>query len=95
VRLGYRYLSLKAAAWDEDTNIFPEQFRIAIDDFNREALSIEVDFSLPAERVIRTLDRVIEWRGKPQALRCDNGPEYISATSQSRQKWGDYHGNLL
>ena len=31
-----------------------------IDDFNREALSIEVDFSLPAERVIRTLDRVIE-----------------------------------
>ena len=31
-----------------------------IDDFNREALSIEVDFSLPAERVSRTLDRVIE-----------------------------------
>jgi putative transposase len=51
-----------------------------IDDFNREALSIEVDFSLPAERVIRTLDRVIEWRGKPRALRCDNGPEYISAS---------------
>ena len=43
-----------------------------IDDFNREALSIEVDFSLPAERVIRTLDRVIEWRGKPRAIRCDN-----------------------
>ena len=51
-----------------------------IDDFNREALSIEVDFSLPAERVIRTLDRVIEWRGKPRALRCDNGPEYVSAS---------------
>jgi type I restriction enzyme R subunit len=30
VRLGYRYLSLKGAAWDEDTNIFPEQFRFAI-----------------------------------------------------------------
>jgi putative transposase len=39
-----------------------------------------VDFSLPAERVVRTLDRVIEWRGKPQALRCDNGPEHISAS---------------
>ena len=51
-----------------------------IDDFNREALSIEVDFSLPAERVIRSLDRVIEWRGKPRAIRCDNGPEYISAS---------------
>ena len=50
-----------------------------IDDFNREALSIEVDFSLPAERVIRSLEQVIEWRGKPKALRCDNGPEYVSA----------------
>jgi putative transposase len=31
-----------------------------IDDFNREGLGIEVDFSLPAERVIRSLDRFIE-----------------------------------
>jgi putative transposase len=29
-------------------------------------------------RVIRSLDQVIEWRGKPAAIRCDNGPEYIS-----------------
>ncbi len=49
-----------------------------IDDFNREGLSIEVDLSLPAERVIRTLDQIIEWRGKPRSIRCDNGPEYIS-----------------
>ena len=49
-----------------------------IDDFNREGLAIEVDFSLPAERVIRTLDRIIEWRGVPRQIRCDNGPEYIS-----------------
>lgn len=33
-----------------------------IDDFNREGLGIEVDLSLPAERVIRTLDQIIEWR---------------------------------
>ena len=32
-----------------------------LDDFNREGLGIEVDFSLPAERVIRSLDRIIEW----------------------------------
>lgn len=51
-----------------------------IDDFNREALGIEVDFSLPAERVTRALDRIIEWRGKPGAIRSDNGPEYISGT---------------
>ena len=49
-----------------------------IDDFNREALGIEVDFSLPSERVIRALNQIIEWRGKPRAIRCDNGPEYVS-----------------
>ena len=46
-----------------------------IDDFNREGLGIEVDFSLPSERVIRSLDRIIEWSDKPKAIRCDNGPE--------------------
>jgi len=38
-------------------------------DFNREGLGIEVDFSLPAERVVRSLNRIIEWRGKPQIIR--------------------------
>jgi putative transposase len=52
-----------------------------IDDYNREGLGIEVDFSLPAERVVRSLDRIIEWRGKPLVIRCDNGPEYISAVT--------------
>jgi putative transposase len=51
-----------------------------IDDFNREGLCIDVDFSLPSERVIRALDHVIEWRGAPNSIRCDNGPEYISTT---------------
>lgn len=49
-----------------------------IDDFNREGLAIEIDLSLPSVRVIRALQQVIEWRGKPQTIRCDNGPEYIS-----------------
>ena len=49
-----------------------------IDDYNREGLGIEVDLSLPALRVIQTLERIIEWRGKPKSIRCDNGPEYIS-----------------
>jgi len=49
-----------------------------MDDYNREGLAIEVDQSLPSTRVIRALEQVIEWRGKPAALRCDNGPEYIS-----------------
>ena len=49
-----------------------------LDDYNREGLGIEVDRSLPAARVIRSLEQIIEWRGKPTAIRCDNGPEYIS-----------------
>lgn len=49
-----------------------------IDDFNREGLGIEIDFSLTSERVIRTLEQIIEWRGKPLIIRCDNGPEYVS-----------------
>lgn len=49
-----------------------------LDDFNREGLAIEVDLSLPSARVIRSLEQIIQWRGKPRIIRCDNGPEYIS-----------------
>ncbi|MCG1018500.1 hypothetical protein [Burkholderia sp. b13] len=45
-----------------------------INDFNREALGIEIDFSLPSQRVIRALRQIISWRGRPKAIRCDNGP---------------------
>ena len=60
-----------------------------LDDFNREGLGIEVDFSLPSERVIRSLDRIIEWRGKPSTIRVDNRPEYIS---EKLKKWAEKHG---
>lgn len=60
-----------------------------IDDFNREALGIEVDFSLPSAWVIRELQQIISWRGKPQVIRCDNGPEYISLAIQ---KWATEQG---
>lgn len=50
-----------------------------IDDFNREALAMDIDLSLPTERVVRALDQIIEWRGKPLVIRSDNGPEYISS----------------
>ncbi len=46
-----------------------------IDDYNREALAIEVDTSLPADRVKRVFQEVISRRGKPAQIRTDNGPE--------------------
>ena len=66
-------------------------FRVlnVIDDFNRGALGMEIDFSLPAERLIRSLKQIIEWRGKPKVIRCDNGPENISAALQNWAKAED------
>ena len=49
-----------------------------IDDHNREVLTIEIDTSLPARRVIRSLRQIIEERGKPLRIIVDNGPEYTS-----------------
>lgn len=63
-----------------------------LDDYNREGLGIEVDFSLPSARIIRALERIIEWRGKPQIIRADNGPENIS---ESFQTWAKKHGIRL
>ena len=60
-----------------------------IDDFNREALSIEIDLSLPSARVIGTLKQIIAWSGKPAVIRCDNGPEYVSEEIMDWSKrWG-------
>ena len=49
-----------------------------MDEGVRECLGIEVDTSLPAARVVRTLDQIKQWRGLPAAIRCDNGPEFTS-----------------
>lgn len=59
-----------------------------LDDFNREALAIEVDLSLPSLRVTRVLERIAAWRGYPKKLRMDNGPEFISVTLAS---WAEEH----
>lgn len=71
----------------DDTRAF--RLLNVLDDFNREGLGIEADFSLPAERVTRALDRIIEWRGTPLAIRVDNGPELISSTLLN---WAETHG---
>jgi putative transposase len=71
-----------------DSLIYGRRFRVLniIDDYNREALAIEPDYSLPGEKVIRILKEVIFWRGKPKEIRVDNGPEFIY---KALQKWAD------
>ena len=51
-----------------------------------------MDFSLPALRVIRTLEHIIEWRGRPRVIRCDNGSEYIS---RPLLEWAERQGIRL
>ena len=55
-----------------------------LDEGVREALAIEVDTSLPAQRVVRVLQQLEAWRGLPKAIRLDNGPEL---TSQYLADW--------
>jgi putative transposase len=49
-----------------------------IDEYNRESLYLDVDTSLPARRVTRSLDLIAFSRGYPSNIRVDNGPEFIS-----------------
>ena len=63
-----------------------------VDDYNREALAIEIDLNLPAQRVIRVLDRITINRGYPIMLRMDNGPEFISL---ALAEWAETHAVKL
>ena len=48
-----------------------------LDDFNREALAIEIDTSLPSARLVRVFEQLKAERGLPDVLRTDNGPEFL------------------
>ncbi|ADU64210.1 Integrase catalytic region [Pseudodesulfovibrio aespoeensis Aspo-2] len=62
----------------------------AVDDYNREALAVEIDTNMPAGRVVRVLDRVAEERGcYPERLRMDNGPEFSGTVMAA---WAESHG---
>jgi len=63
-----------------------------MEDYNREALAVEVDFSLPARRVMRCLEQLIERHGQPANIRCDNGPEFISS---ALSEWCEQKGIQL
>lgn len=55
-----------------------------IDDCARDVLAIEIDFSLTGERVVRVLQTLCEWHGKPDVMHSDNGPELTSFAVEKR-----------
>ena len=62
------------------------------DDCTRECPAIEVDFSLPGDRVVEMLERVARERGYPDILVVDNGPEL---RGRALDGWADDHGVQL
>ena len=77
-----------------DALVCSRRFRIfnVLDDFNREALETEIDLNIPAQRVVRVLDRIVANRGYPLKMRMNNGPELISLTLA---QWGEEHDVVL
>lgn len=63
-----------------------------IDAGNREALAVEVGTSLPGPRVVALLDQLVAIHGAPHAVRCDNGPELVSAALED---WAARRGVAL
>jgi putative transposase len=72
-----------SADFMSDTLACGRRFRLfnVLDDFNREALHIEVDTSITSERLIRVFERLQDEHRLPQVLRTDNGPEFLGETS--------------
>ena len=60
-----------------------------IDDFNREALAVEIDTGISAQGVMRILDQIAVWRGLPNRIRFDNGPEL---TALAVAEWAGENG---
>ncbi|CAM5389248.1 IS3 family transposase ISRle4 [Afipia felis] len=63
-----------------DTFTDGRRFRVlaVVNDYTRECLALIADTSLSGLRVVRELDAIIRWRGRPDTIVSDNGPEFIA-----------------
>ena len=55
-----------------------------IDEYTRECLALRVARRLNSRDVIETLSEVMLWRGIPEHIRSDNGPEFVA---QQLREW--------
>ena len=60
----------------------PRQEKVCIinvmDEYSRKALWTAAHSSISAKTLVEVLNKVVECRGVPAYIRCDNGPEFIS-----------------
>ena len=82
--IDFRYYTLYSGRYFRTFNV--------LDEGVRDSLAIEVDTSLPAERVVRVLNQLKEWCGLPEQIRLDNGPEFIA---RKMVKWAEKHNVAL
>lgn len=78
----------------QDVLVDGRRFRTlnVLDLVTRECLAIEVDTSLPGQRVARVLDQLVSWQGAPRQITIDNGPEF---SGQVLDAWAYAHGVTL
>lgn len=60
-----------------------------MDEGSRKALWTTAHESISAKTLVDVLDKVVDWRGAPRYIRCDNGPEFISRRLAA---WARQHG---
>jgi len=63
------------------------RFLTIVDIFSRESLALEVDFHFKSTQVVEVLRRLVAERGKPDFIRCDNGPEFVSLQLDQWAYW--------
>ncbi|WP_438273219.1 IS3 family transposase [Vibrio natriegens] len=63
-----------------------------VDDYTKECLDIPVATGISGDEVVITLESIAAFRGYPEAIRTDQGPEF---TGKALDQWAYQHGVVL